>query len=846
MKLFRNVILLSSVALTIIIITATMLVFNILPQTFKTKSSISQEKEPNDWMAMQRTYPYNHINPEAVRSAMNQVKQMRDHAIPMTTPWTPTGPENIGGRITDVESPSDNMNTLYIGAATGGVLKSTDAGATWTNLFGALPVISVGDIAIDPNNSSTIYVGTGEANSSSFSFLGNGMYKSTDAGQTWQDIGLNNTAYIGRVLVDYSNSQQIFVAACGHLFSYDSDRGVYRSTNGGQTWQKVLYQTDSTAAIDLVQDPVNPLVLYAAMWERTRGLDYRNSFGSTSGIWKSTDGGTNWSRLTTGLPTGNTVGRIGLTICKTNANVLYASIDMPNNDVRVYKTINAGQTWTRTNDGALNGMFSNFGWYFGQIRVNPQDANQVFVMGVSLFRSNNGGSSWTDLSQTNIHVDHHAMFFDETGNRIVEGNDGGLYVTTTSGNSWDKINNLAITQFYDIDIDYLVPERLYGGTQDNNSIRTLTGNSNDWEAILGGDGMYSRVDYNNSDRIYCEYQYGNLFRSDDLGYNMNYISGPMYGDNVNWSAPLAMDPIDPAILYFGTFRLWKTTNYGSTWTAISNDLTKGGSSWTHTITTLAISPVNPNIVIAGTGDGKVQVSSNGGQTWSDRSAGLPNRWITRVTADPFNDNHIYVTCSGFRMDEPQPHVLKSLNLGQTWVDITSNLPEYPVNDIILDPEVQGRILVGTDAGVYGSTNDGQSWYWIWNELPAVPIYVMKIHNPTRKIVVGTYGLSTYSANLDDLFSGLPITIGMTQIKLTVSPNPITDLSVLHFNLPAGGNVKVRITGLNGETVRMVDVGNLPKGEQTIRINDIESLPSGIYLISVEGKKLRGTVKGIRL
>lgn len=827
----------------------TLCLFVILRHSGLMSSRVETEKtEPNDWMAMQRTYPYDHINPQAVNAAILQTKQMMDDRITMTSPWIMTGPSNIGGRITDVEIAPDDMNTIYYGAATGGVFKSTDFGVTWDNLFGSIPVISVGDIAIDPNNSSTIFVGTGEANSSSFSFLGDGIYKSTDAGQTWQNMGLSNSAYIGRVLVDYSNSQRIFVAACGHLFSYNSERGVYRSNDGGQSWQRILFLTDSTAAIDIVQDPVNPLVLYASMWERTRGLAYRNSFGNSSGIWKSVNGGDNWNEVTSGLPTGNNVGRIGLTICKTNPAILYAFYDMyggATDEVRVYKTINNGLNWTRCNDGVLSGMNSNFGWYLGQIRVNPQNANQVFVMGVSLFRSDNGGNSWTDLSYTNIHVDHHALTFDEINNRIIEGNDGGLYNSTTSGNSWIKFNNLPITQFYAIDIDNLNPDRIYGGTQDNNTIRTLTGGSNDWDAILGGDGMYTLVDYTNSNVIYAEYQYGNLYRSDDLGFNMNYIAGPMASDRANWSAPLAMDPNDPTKLYFGTYRVWKTIDMGNNWTPVSGDLTKGGVDWFHTITTIAISHMNTMILVAGTGDGKLHVSTNGGQSWTDRSAGLPDRWITRVIADPFDGNTIYATCSGFRWDEPLPHVFKSSDLGQDWTDISANLPEFPVNDIVLDPMIQDRIIVGTDAGVYGTTNGGLSWYWIWNDLPAVPVCVMKIHPTSRKIVAGTYGLSTYSANIDDIFTGMPVASGKSNIRMTVTPNPWTSATRILFYLPENEKITLEIIGIDGQELKKLHNGQMMKGKQSVILSDAAILAPGIYFISLEGTNFRSAVKFIK-
>ncbi len=842
------------VAAISIMIVAVMLAFFLLPvkNNKSTVKWVPPNLEPNDWMAMQRLYPHDRINTAAFHSAAQQARNLMKTASGLNNPWIFSGPENIGGRITDIESPAGNPSTIYIGAATGGILKTTDQGVTWTNLFDDVPVISVGDIAIDPNNDQVLYCGTGEANSSSFSFLGDGIYKSTDAGASWQHIGLINSAYIGRVLVDYSNSQRVFVAACGNLFTTNDERGVYRSDDGGQTWQRVLYLTDSTSAIDLVQHPTDPQILYAAMWERSRGLVYRRSFGLTSGVWKSIDGGTNWTEMTSGLPKGNNVGRIGIAIAKSNPDILYTFYDLDNTEVAVYKSLNGGQSWTRTNDGALYGMNSNFGWYFGQVRVDPLNANRVFVMGVDLFRTDNGGSSWTDISTWDLHVDHHAMMFDETTNSIIEGNDGGLYRSQNSGNSWTKINNLALTQFYAIDIDYQNPERLYGGTQDNNTIRTLSGGTSDWEPILGGDGMYTLVDYTNSNIIYAEYQWGNLYRSDDGGSNMNYIASPMSGDRVNWSAPLAMHPEDPSILYFGTYRVWKSTNKGNSWQAVSGDLTAGIDQYFYTITTIAISAINPAIVIAGTGDGKVQISTNNGQTWQNISAGLPNRSITRVATDHFGEHTIYVTLSGFRWDEPLPHVFKSTDLGSTWTDISGNLPEFPVNDIALDPDIPGKIIVGTDAGVYGTADGGQTWSWIWNGLPAVPVYAMKIHAPTRTIVVGTYGLSCYKASLDQLFTGISSPAKPSSVHLDAYPNPMVNSTTFSFYLPAEDQIRVCVYGLNGELRQLVFSGKLSAGEQKIKWNTGNSgsnayndLPKGMYLVKVEGMRYSGVTKIIR-
>ena len=811
-----------------------------------TRDRDKEQFTPNDWLAIQRTYPHQRINPEAVENAYAQASRMMASHRSRSTPWNFTGPTNIGGRITDLEVPAGNLQTIYAGAATGGILKTTDGGNTWINLFQDVPVISIGDLAIYPANPNILYAGTGEANSSSYSFWGNGIYKSTDGGATWQHTGLSHSAYIGRIVVDHSNSQRIFAAACGYLFSYNDERGIYRSQDGGQTWQRVLFLTDSTAAIDLVQHPLNPQILYAAMWERTRGLEYRHSFGESSGIWKSSNGGNTWSELVTGLPSGNQVGRIGLAIARSNPEILYAFYDFPDGEVGVYKTVNGGQTWIRTNDGALYGMNSGFGWYFGQIRVDPANPDRVFVLGVPLYRSENGGNSWLDISG-DIHVDHHALYIDENSGTLVEGNDGGLYQSENYGNTWTKINNLPITQFYAIEFDFQHPYRIYGGTQDNNTIRTLTGATDDWEPILGGDGMYTLVDHTNSNVIYAEYQWGNLHRSDDGGYTMNYIAGPMSGDRMNWSAPLAMHPVNPGTLYFGTYRVWKTTNKGNSWTPVSPDLTKGIDQYFHTITTIAVSPLNPSVIIAGTGDGKVHVSTDDGGNWTDISGGLPDRWVTHVAGDPFDAQTIYVTLSGFRWDEPLPHVFRSVNLGQTWTDISGNLPEFPVNGLVTDPDIPGKLLVATDAGMYGTLNGGLSWQWIWADLPAVPVIALKVHVPTRMLVAGTYGLSTYSASLDDLLTATGPGMSPQEQKMLISPNPVTQGTTIRFTIPAADRFTLIMRDTKGVSVYSSGPHSmgLGKGTHSIPLPALirsELFPEGMYLLTFQGEHCSVTGK----
>lgn len=798
---------------------------------------------PGEWMAQQRMYPYSEIKSEVYLTEMKKAQQLNLQSRSLEHQWELVGPTNIGGRITDIEMPFGQSEIIYIGAATGGIFKTVDQGGTWEQLFHGIPTISIGDLAIDPANPNVIYAGTGEANSSSFSFLGSGVYKSEDAGESWSFSGLENSAYIGRMIVDHSNSQRVYAAACGNLFSPSEDRGIYRSEDGGTNWEQVLFVNDTTAAIDLVQDPSNPDILYAGFWERTRGLTTRRSFGKSTGIYKTTDGGDNWLHLTNGLPEQFIdKGRVGITISASNPDVLYATYDMPDQEVWAFKTNDGGLSWNRLNDGSLDGSGSSFGWYFGQVRVDPENEHVVFVLGQTMFRTSNSGNSWTNVDNSGVHVDHHAMFFDQSSGRVYLGNDGGLYYSMNLGSSWIKINNLPITQFYAYDVSETNQDFQVGGTQDNNSIRTRSGSEDDWEAVLGGDGMYNRINQQDNDISWAAYQYGALHRSYNATANYpnyEYVAYDMASDRNNWSAPLELTPGQNEIAYFGTHRVWKTLNNGDSWTAVSGDHTQGGSNYYHSLTCLSVSAANANNVMSGSADGKVYISTTAGMFWTDISDGLPNRWITDVEFDPQDENTIYATISGFRWDEALPHVYKSIDLGENWINISGNLPELPVNQMVIDPEDSNEIIVGTDAGIFMTIDGGENWESITGNMPMVPVVAFKLIPSTKDLYAATYGISTYKINLND------VNVGLRHLEEASNDFTISWIQAeedfIQLKSTTQQSLNMTIYNLAGQKVLERNLGSFHSGSHRIDIPPVLNI-SSIYIVEIAGEKTRETIK----
>lgn len=826
----------------------------ILPKENKESGEI---KYPNDNEYIKRTFPFYTADPEAHLEALATGRQMRQTAeLDNSTPaWEFAGPTNVGGRTSDIEYNPNNPNILYAGAATGGVFKSTNGGTAWFPVFDDYAVLPVGDIAVDPVNSEIVYVGTGEANGGHNNFAGGGVYKSTDGGTSWQMIGLQSTVSIGRIVIDPLNPLKVYVAAVGSYFGPNPDRGVYRSDNGGANWSKVLFVSDSTGAIDIALDPINPNNLLAAMWQRTRYPNGGQLYGRTSGIYKSTDGGDNWTSLgaANGLPNSNTVnvGRIGLSISRSNPNVAYSLFTNGSTYLGFFKTTNAGLNWTNANpNNGLQFGFSSFSWYFGNVRVHPTNPDIVYVLDFSNMKSTNSGTSWTELGGFSVHVDKHALAFKPGDpNTIIEGNDGGIYVSSNAGTSFTKVAALPFTQYYEIGIDETNPDRLYGGTQDNGTNRTMTGAVNDWEIIYGGDGFYVIVDPTNPNVIYAESQFGALGKSVNGGISFNNATNGISGsEKTNWSTPVVMDPNNNNVLYYGTNRVYRTTNGAASWTALSPDLTNGNQTRLGTVTTIAVSPANSNVIIAGTDDANVWITSNTGANWAKVSSTLPYRWITRVAFDPVNENIAYVTFNGLKWRDPQPHVFRTVNKGQSWNDISSNLPDAPVNAFAIDPLRTNLLFVGSDVGAYYSTNTGQSWSFLGSGLPMVSVYDLKIHPTARYLVAGTHGRSMYKIDLAGIIG---INSSANNIASGFSlgqnyPNPFNPSTVISYNLGSKENISLTVFNALGKAVETLVNKEQNAGHYSVTF-DGTGLSSGIYFYKLEaGGRLVSTKRMILL
>ncbi|MDZ4713650.1 MAG: T9SS type A sorting domain-containing protein [bacterium] len=781
-----------------------------------------------DWLERQRAFPFDEIPLEEYYKSVEYVKNNFSADLSdNSAQWNLAGPTNIEGRITTIAIHPNNPQIIYTGTANGGLWKSTNFCQSWISIFDNQNTSSIGSLAIDPVNPNIIYCGTGESNSLRSYYPGTGMYKSTDAGNTWVFAGLDSSYTIGNISINPLNTQEIYAAAGGWTRRKNIQRGIYKSTNAGQSWNKSLFIADSVGAFDVCVDPVNPAKVIAAMWEVQRREDYIKYGGPKSGLFVTTNSGDIWTPVSGGFPVNDiNLGRISLDISNSNPQIIYALTATTGGTTRgLYKSTNGGTNWAVINASVAGS--SNYAWFNRICRVDPVNSDKVFCGGLDMEMSTNGGTSFGIIGKS--HVDQHAVAFSFSNpNYIAVGNDGGIDYSTDGGSTWLASQSLPITQFYAGDIDFNNPNTILAGTQDNGTNRT-TGSIGNWEEINGGDGFYCLVDYSNSQRVYASSQMGGLVRSTDGG---NTFFGGTSGLDLqytNWMTPYVIDKNNPLTLYAGSYKIHKSTNAMASWTAISPDLAAPHIRNLGTITTVDVAKSNPNVIYCGTDNAKVWCTTNGGTNWLQVNAGLPYRWVTRVAVHPDSANVCYVTLSGYKVDSTGSHIFRTTNYGSNWISIKGNLPDAPINDVIIDPDNTNTLYIGTDITVMYSSNLGASWNILAAGIPSnVPCHDLTFHQPTRALVVWTHGRSAFKTVVPIVGVGNNISSLPDQFDLLQNyPNPFNPVTNLEFEISAFGTVSIKVYDALGKEIADLVNGKKSPGKYSVKF-DGSDLPSGVY------------------
>ncbi len=817
------------------------------------KSAVLDTKEkgyfPYEDFFNARLFPETSFDHIAYFKQIEQEKNKLETRSPIGA-WEDQGPGNIGGRVNAIANNKENPDVMFLGFSRGGLYKTIDAGENWRSVFNEFSYLSISHVEIDPNNSDVIFIGTGDENISHYPAIGNGVYKSEDAGETWKQVGLSEAAIISRMHVSPSNSNIVYASAMGIPFEKTEDRGVYKSIDGGTSWEQVLMINDSTGVIDMVVAPNNPDVVYAAGWNRLRSNNFSTISGPDARIHKTEDGGETWTIMENGLPEGDFV-RIGLQMYGDEGDTVFAAYSRSGEEARcnstaanfygLYKTSNGGDAWeelpTDEDSTGLPCTFQgSFAWYFGSFAVNPQDENDIILLGVNSYRTRDSGMAWEPFTSFGPHVDHHDAVF--LGDKIFLGTDGGAY-SYTDLEGWLDIENISTNHFYRVEYNPHAPETYYGGLQDNGVVSGSGFDINNWNRISGGDGFQIRFNADDSSIVYTESQFGNIRKSEDGGLSFFGFTQGLTGAR-NWDMQYIISPHDQNVLYTGTDRLWaRLSDTDETWFPISEDMTDAFEDplgfREHNITCLSQSPINPSILYTGTSDGFVW-STEDGINFTNVEEGLPRRWISEVKASPTFERTVFVSVTGYKNNDFVPHIFRSDNLGQDWIDISGDLPNFAINDLyILEGFDDNYIFVATEIGVYATTDGGISWDRLGNDFPFIQCLDLVYNPEANQLIVGTYGKGLRTYDLEQLINVSTNDIVYKDI-IQLLPNIASDEIRIHVGEPSS-NLSYRI----------VDARGMSHSRQAYNsILDISDLTPGIYYLHVSDGKFAETEKFVKI
>ncbi len=767
------------------------------------------------------------------------------------------GPANMGGRVDDIAVVESNPLTFYVGMASAGILKTTNGGTTFETIFTDQEVSSIGDVTLAPSDPSTLYVGTGEPNNRQSTSWGGGVYKSTDAGRTFQYMGLKESQHIGRIVVHPTNPDVAYVAALGRLYGPSKERGIYKTTDGGKTWANVKFLDEDTGMIDIAMDPESPGTLYAGSYQRRRAPFGYNGGGPGGGLFKTTDGGATWKKLTSGLPSTGDMGRIGVTVYRRDPRIVMALIEH-RTEFGVYRSEDRGETWVKLSNSNPRPS------YYSKIHIDPNNDQRVWVLGAQMYNSEDGGKTWRQNLVQRIHGDYHALWINPSNSdHVLAGSDGGIHQSFDRGRTWDHLNSVPLGQFYEINADNQKPYNVCGGLQDNGTwhgpSRTMVREGiqlNDWKTIGGGDGFYCVIDPVDPSTAYVESQDGNISRVNLKSLERTSIrpapADPKEKYRFNWNSPIVVSPYDHNTVFYGGNKLFMSKDRGASWTELSGDLTNnekrdekqifgktakefmsrndGVVHW-GTATTIAQSPLKAEVLWFGADDGNLHVTSDMGKTWTrltDRVPGVPKgTYVSRIEPSRTGPGAAYVTFDGHRADDFKPYAFFTPDFGATWKNVTANLPAGGTVSVLREhPKNPDLLFAGTEMSLWASFNRGGSWTKVRGGLPTVPVDDIFIHANENDLILGTHGRSVWILDNISPFAGMSEAVASKPLhlfenktgtqwriagvgasnghKVFNGPNPPDGSAIQYWLKEAPGDkdaVTITITDSKGEKIR---------------------------------------------